>query len=564
MTMLDKIKRFFAPPAVGEDRDMIYAATLLNTILWIIFAVTLLGSGVMMILEPNEAFVNLLLGIVLTLALLGLRAALHRGYARVVGWLLTLLLWSTVVYLTMTSGGIHGMAATAFYLVIVAAGVLLGANATLIVGALCLLAVVVAFFLERVGVIAGVAGLAASAVDLITMGIVLGLVSLLLQANLRELRRWSRRNRQYEQTLIDHNHDLQISHEEQSVYTRAIERRLAYLEAATRVTWETAATPELTALWERLVTLISTEFSFYHVAIWLLDEPRRHLILQAASGAEGPRRLAREERLELTESPDLETVVWRAESRVCRAADREHALPTEMDFFASPELPEARTILWLPLRQVQASEVFGILALYSREADAFDPQDMLVLQVLADQSAVVINQARLRAELQESLQTAERVASRVTRESWQNWLRAESGRTYRYGDELAEPPMAAPPALPELLLPLRVRGQVLGQIVAHKAEGAWTTEENAMLETLMAQLEQALDSARLYEVTQRRALREQLTREITDHIRSSLTVEEAMRRAVQEVARVLRAKEAVGRIGAERTLLPTEEVSDHE
>lgn len=85
-----------------------------------------------------------------------------------------------------------------------------------------------------------------------------------------------------------------------------------------------------------------------------------------------------------------------------------------------------------------------------------------------------------------------------------------------------------------------------------------------MLETLMAQLEQALDSARLYEVTQRRALREQLTREITDHIRSSLTVEEAMRRAVQEVARVLRAKEAVGRIGAERTLLPTEEVSDHE
>jgi hypothetical protein len=85
------------------------------------------------------------------------------------------------------------MVATAFYLVIVAAGVLLGANATLIVGALCLVAVVVAFSLERVGVIAGVTGAAASVVDLSTMGIVLVLVSLLLQANLRELRRWSRR-----------------------------------------------------------------------------------------------------------------------------------------------------------------------------------------------------------------------------------------------------------------------------------------------------------------------------------------------------------------------------------
>jgi uncharacterized membrane protein len=98
MTTIDKIKRFLAPPVVGDDRDMLYTVTLLNTILWIIFAATLLGSGIMMILEPDEIFVDLLLGIVLTLALLGLREALHRGYARVVAWLLTLLLWSTVVY----------------------------------------------------------------------------------------------------------------------------------------------------------------------------------------------------------------------------------------------------------------------------------------------------------------------------------------------------------------------------------------------------------------------------------------------------------------------------------
>jgi GAF domain-containing protein len=371
-------------------------------------------------------------------------------------------------------------------------------------------------------------------------------------------------HRQYEQTLIDRNRDLQISREEQIAYTRTVERRFAYLEAAARVTWETAAIPELASLWQPLVTLICTEFSFYHVAIWLLDEPHRQLILQAASGAEGLRRLAREAHLELMESPDLETVVWRGESRVCRAASREHALPTEIDFFADPDLPEARTILWLPLRQAQGGEVFGILALYSREADAFDRQDTLVLQALADQSAMLINQARLRVALQESLQTAERVSGRVARESWQHWLRAEGGRSYRYGSETADTLTDMSAALPELLLPLRVRGQVLGQIVAHKLEGAWTAEENAMLETLMAQLEQALDSARLYEVTQRRALREQLTREITDHIRASLTVEEAMRRAVQEVARVLRATETVGRIGAERTLLPPEEVANHE
>jgi len=553
--MWDRIGQFFAPPTVSADREVAHTTLLLHTILWIIFVATLVGTGIMILVEPAEALIDLGMGVVLTLALVGLRLALLRGHVRPIAWLLTLLLWVTITYLTMTSGGIRGMIALAYCLVVVAAGALLGANATLVIGALCILSGALLFLLERLGLIAGSGEQPVPAESVVVFSLVITLIAALLQTSLQQRQRWSQLMRRSERMLAERNRDLQLNREAQSAYVRNVERRFAYLEATVRVTWETASALELTPLWERLVDLICDEFSLYHAAILLLDDTRRHLTLQAASGEAGRRWLARGYHLELPGSPDLEAVVWRGETRMCRAEDTMPSVSTGANFFNNPDLPDARTLLWLPLRQVQNSEVFGVLGLYSQDTDAFDTQDTLVLQSLADQSAMVINQARLFAELRESLQIAERVAGRATRESWQHWLRSEMGREYRYTGETAP---EASLELAERLLPLRVRGQVLGQIIAHKAGRTWTAEENMILETLMAQLEQALDSARLYEVTQRRALREQLTREITDNIRASLTVEEAMRRAVQEVARVLRADETVGRIGAARTLTPPE------
>lgn len=562
--MWDKLKQFFAPPVVTTDQEMAHTARLLYIVVWLSFVASLLGSFMMMLGQPGALLAHIVRGGVLVAVFLGLRAALYRGYARHVAWLMILWVWAIVTYFTIVTGGIRGIAAMAYYLVILEAGLLLGANATIVLGLLCAGSIALVFFLERVGLIAGIILSPTLGVDWATFEILIMLEVLLLQTSLREFQRWNRRLRQSEAAVAERNRDLQASREAQIAYTHNVERRFAYLEATTRVTWETATTLDLTSLWERLVNLICDEFAFYHVALLLLDETGHRLRLQAASGAAGQSWLARGYQLELSEAPDLEGVARRGETRIYRADDSDR-LTLPADLFNNPDLPEARAILWLPLRQVQDGEVFGVLGLYSREKEAFDTQDMLVLQALADQSAMVINHARLFAELQESLQIAERAFGRATRESWQHWVRAEVGRVYRYTGETASAgPVEGAAPLPELLLPLRVRGQVLGQIVAHKAKGAWTAEENAMLETLLAQLEQALDSARLYEVTQRRALREQLTREITDHIRASLTVEEAMRRAVEEVARVLRATETVGRIGAERTLFPSAEAHNHE
>jgi GAF domain-containing protein len=56
---------------------------------------------------------------------------------------------------------------------------------------------------------------------------------------------------------------------------------------------------------------------------------------------------------------------------------------------------------------------------------------------------------------------------------------------------------------------------------------------------LTDELSQALESARLYEDTQRRAARERLTGEITAHMRETLDMDTVLRTAVRELGETL-------------------------
>jgi GAF domain-containing protein len=88
-----------------------------------------------------------------------------------------------------------------------------------------------------------------------------------------------------------------------------------------------------------------------------------------------------------------------------------------------------------------------------------------------------------------------------------------------------------------LSIPLKVREQVIGVIDAHKPEGTgnWTEEEAALLQTLVDQLAVALDSARLYQDTQRRAVQDRVISQVTTRIRESLDVRRVLETATDEL-----------------------------
>jgi GAF domain-containing protein len=225
----------------------------------------------------------------------------------------------------------------------------------------------------------------------------------------------------------------------------------------------------------------------------------------------------------------------------------------------------------LPL--VVGDQVLGALDVQSTQEAAFAQEDIEVLQVLADQVAIAIENARLFANTQEALEATRRAYGDITRQAWEEMLRArpelgfrsdergvtsareiwrpEMERALNEGQTIQEEGNGSEAKLP-LAIPIKVRGQVVGVLDTCKPEEAnrWTAEEITTLEQITEQLGAALESARLYENVQRSAARERLTREITDQMRRATSVDGIVQTAVDSLFNVLGTSRAFARLEA--------------
>jgi GAF domain-containing protein len=316
-------------------------------------------------------------------------------------------------------------------------------------------------------------------------------------------------------------------------------RRARYQEATTAIARDAASLLDLQVLLSRVVTLVSEQFGFYHTGIFLLDPLREWAVLQAASSEGGQRMLQRSHRLRVGIGI-VGYVVDRGEPRIALSVGEDAV------FFDNPDLPDTRSELAMPLRA--GGEVIGALDVQSREPAAFSQEDVAVLQTLADQVAVAISNARLFRRVQESLEAERRAYGELSRDAWTEMLRAQPELGYSYSERAvvrsgrpAEDAQRLDKGLPKLKLQIKHRGQKLGTMVAHKPgdSGEWTSGEVELMETLAERLSVALESARLYQDTQRRAAREQLIGEATARMRETLDMEVVLKTAVDEIARSL-------------------------
>jgi GAF domain-containing protein len=331
--------------------------------------------------------------------------------------------------------------------------------------------------------------------------------------------------------------------------THDLERRTRYLQATAEVAHSASSVLDPAQLLSRSVTLISEQFGFYHTGIFLLDSSGEWAVLQAASSEGGQRMLARGHRLRVGQQGIVGYTTGRGEPHIVSDVRADSV------YFDNPDLLETRSEMALPLRA--QGEIIGALDVQSTEPDAFGQEDVAVLQTLADQVAMAISNARLFQQAQESLAAERRAYSLLSRRAWQEALGARPTPGYRYDQNGVTPlnghPYAYQPAerLPELTLSVKVRGQVIGTVNAHKPKDTdqWTEEEVALMETLTDQLGMALESARLYEDTQRRAAREELTSQVTARMRETLDMDTVLQTALREIGERLDIAEAEVRIG---------------
>lgn len=320
--------------------------------------------------------------------------------------------------------------------------------------------------------------------------------------------------------------------------TRDLARRSAYLEASAEVSRAAASILDIDQLIRQVVELIRERFGLYYVGLFLLDELGEWAVLRAGTGEAGRAMLARGHKIKVGEG----MIGWSAahgQSRIALDVGEDAVR------LATAELPQTRSEAALPLRS--RGQVLGALTVQSDQPAAFDEDSLTALQTMADEVAVALDNARLFAESQEALETAHRVYAELSGEAWVEYLRTRPKLGFRQSRAGVSPvseelsPPAGESSDSRLVRPIRSRDRTIGLIDVRKPEeaGGWTTEEMELLETLLDQLEVALDSARLYEETQRLAQRERLARQITERVRAAPDVESIAQIATEELTRAL-------------------------
>ena len=346
-------------------------------------------------------------------------------------------------------------------------------------------------------------------------------------------------------------HELYTGLEQQvAERTAALDRRSTQLEAAAQVARDAAAIRDVRQLMDTVVRLVSERFGFYHAGLFLLDESGEYAVLQAASSPGGQRMLERGHRLKVGETGIVGYVAGSGEPRI--------ALNVGADavFFDNPDLPDTRSEMAIPL--IVYDRIIGVLDVQSTEASAFTEEDIAILQTMADQVALAIENTRLLEESHYALEELRLFQRQQTREAWRERL-ANQLAAYRYTGVAIEPASRdrirdiVPSEIPSrptviegpdgrrLTAPIRLRGETLGTVVFHQTpdEIPWSDDEIAMVEELTAQIGLALENARLLEETQQRAEQERIIANITAQVRTSMNPESILRTAVRELGLAL-------------------------
>ncbi len=332
---------------------------------------------------------------------------------------------------------------------------------------------------------------------------------------------------------------------------RVAERTLA-LGAVADVARATTSVLDLDRLLPQVVDLVQERFGFYYVGLFLADEERRYAVLRAGTGEAGRAMLAEGWKLPIGMGSMIGQCVAGGRSLL------RQQVGDSVVYFENPYLPDTRSELALPLRY--GERTIGAMTVQSVEIEAFDESAIAILQNMADQVAVAVENARLFSEMQMTLNRAQEVQRRYQGRAWREYVKARAVRGYewRKGAVLtldAEPLPETRPVLQEravtmdekkLLLPLIQGDQLVGVLGFENEEGrkTWRADEIALLEALAEQLLLAAENQRLLDETQRRAARERLSREITAEMRRSLDITTVLRTALRQFKESLDLTEA--------------------
>jgi len=384
--------KWLAAPVFEQDEEKTRVAHLLN--------VLLLGS---MLAGFTIGVVNILLTGQIPSGILGLLLAaisviswslLRRNLVTSATWIYLIVIWMLGVWSVWTEGATKSTELANFVLFIVIAGMLLGKAGGTILTLLSIGTVWGLLYAESHFPVPMSSDPALSRV--IWMTLLYGVTGVLVRNFVNMVHQALEHSRQSERNAVEMARQLEER-------TDRLEQWAGRLEAVAKVSRTAISIHNPDELLDQIVHLLSKLFDFYHVGVFLLDDSGEYAVLRAANSEGGRQMLAQGHKLQVGKQGIVGYVIAYDEPRVALdvGADAVH--------FKNPLLPETRSEMALPLRV--GERVIGALDVQSRQENAFNDDDVMVLQMMADYLANTIENANL---LHMTHQTAQNLSAAAT------------------------------------------------------------------------------------------------------------------------------------------------------
>jgi GAF domain-containing protein len=550
--MLNALRKFFAPPTFHEDEDKTRSAAILNVLGWaiiLVLAARLIVARTPFSQAPDNSAVDLILVIIILSCALAIYIS-RLGYVQASSLILVTIGWVGLSGFAWSAEGIRDVAVFGYFIPILMAGLLLGGKGAIGFTAASILSGWFLAYAELNGVITIKLTSPLNFVrDMTAVYVIAGILMSLIITDMQKTVNKARATT-HELSLSNKElHTLKVDLE-QRVETRTseLQRRALQLEAVSSVARAIASVQDPDALLPTITKLISQQFGFYHVAIFLLDEKQEKAILRAANSEGGLQMIARQHSLSLDRQSIVTYAIARGEPRI--------ALDVGVDsvFFNNPDLPETRSELALPLRVT--GRIIGSLDVQSMETNAFSSEDMAVLTTLADQVAIAIENARLFSEARTALQESRALFEQYTRQEWSSFARQVKQTGYIFDGKQVLPldsnakretakvvaqtgSLSLEKESASIGIPIKLHGQTIGVLDVRSKRGArqWKQDEINILEAAAERAGLALENARLVQSAQRRAARERAIGDISTKIGAVSNLESVLQVAVEELGR---------------------------
>ena len=211
---------------------------------------------------------------------------------------------------------------------------------------------------------------------------------------------------------------------------------------------------------------------------------------------------------------------------------------------------DVQSFVTIPLQA--GEQMLGTFSIGQAGKNAFSVEQLAELEQVTAQLAVAIENHQLLERTQDALKELDAVNRRLVGQAWESYAQASGALSGEWRDAQWVPlPTTVATPDGDLRLPIRVRGETIGEfcLTSTVAQIEWTTDDITFAQSLIDQVGQTIETARLFEESERLAQRERTINDINSRVRQTVKMDTILETAVSELARSLKAARVFARIG---------------